>query len=71
MSNIVLKRLTPRHTRLSNFRYFDLLVHVFVVILLISNWVVNKLQRAPGVDVYDRGTSFNPFARNREQGAAV
>jgi uncharacterized PurR-regulated membrane protein YhhQ (DUF165 family) len=29
--------------------------------------VVNKLKRAEGVDVYDRGTDFNPFARNREQ----
>jgi uncharacterized integral membrane protein (TIGR00697 family) len=27
--------------------------------------VVNKLKRAEGVDVYDRDTNFNPFARNR------
>jgi uncharacterized PurR-regulated membrane protein YhhQ (DUF165 family) len=25
--------------------------------------VVNKLKRAEGVDVYDRDTNFNPFAR--------
>jgi uncharacterized integral membrane protein (TIGR00697 family) len=33
--------------------------------------VVNKLKRAEGVDVYDRGTDFNPFARNREQQTAA
>ena len=33
--------------------------------------IVNKLKRAEGVDVYDRDTNFNPFARNREQGARV
>jgi hypothetical protein len=27
---------------------------------------VNKLKRAEGVDVYDRNTNFNPFARSRE-----
>ena len=27
--------------------------------------VVNKLKRAEGVDVYDRDTNFNPFARQR------
>lgn len=26
--------------------------------------VVHKLKRAEGVDVYDRDTNFNPFARN-------
>jgi uncharacterized PurR-regulated membrane protein YhhQ (DUF165 family) len=25
--------------------------------------IVNKLKRAEGVDVYDRDTNFNPFAR--------
>jgi hypothetical protein len=28
---------------------------------------VNKLKRAEGVDVYDRDTDFNPFARNRDK----
>jgi uncharacterized integral membrane protein (TIGR00697 family) len=28
--------------------------------------VVNKLKRGEGIDVYDRNTNFNPFARNRE-----
>jgi queuosine precursor transporter len=27
--------------------------------------IVNKLKRAEGIDVYDRGTNFNPFARGR------
>lgn len=29
-------------------------------------WVVNTLKRAEGIDVFDRGTDFNPFARSRE-----
>lgn len=29
----------------------------------ITYLVVNRLKRAEGVDVYDRGTDFNPFAR--------
>src|SRR5437016_11325658 len=33
--------------------------------------IVNKLKRAEGVDVYDRDTNFNPFARNREQRGRV
>src|SRR3979411_274769 len=32
----------------------------------ITYWIVNRLKRAEGVDVYDRDTNFNPFARNRE-----
>ncbi len=32
----------------------------------ITYWVVNTLKRAEGIDVYDRDTDFNPFARNRE-----
>jgi hypothetical protein len=37
MADTVIRRLTARDTRLSSFRFYDLLVHVFVVILLISN----------------------------------
>jgi uncharacterized integral membrane protein (TIGR00697 family) len=37
------KALTARDARLSSFRYYDLLVHVFVVILLISNLVGQKI----------------------------
>jgi hypothetical protein len=68
MPTVIIRRLTARDTRLSSFRYYDLLVHIFVVILLISltYLIVNKLKRAEGIDVYDRGTNFNPFARSRE-----
>src|SRR5439155_6591158 len=37
------RRLTARVTRLSTFRYYDLLVHIFIVILLISNLVGQKI----------------------------
>src|ERR1700726_2061578 len=37
-----------------------------VVATPITYWIVNKLKRAEGLDVYDRGTDFNPFARSRE-----
>ncbi len=37
-----------------------------VVATPITYWIVNKLKRAEGIDVYDRGTDFNPFARSRE-----
>ncbi len=33
----------------------------------VTYWVVNNLKRAEGIDVFDRGTNFNPFARSREQ----
>jgi uncharacterized integral membrane protein (TIGR00697 family) len=29
--------------------------------------IVNKLKRVEGIDLYDRNTNFNPFARMREQ----
>jgi hypothetical protein len=34
-----------------------------VVATPITYWIVNNLKRAEGIDVYDRGTNFNPFAR--------
>jgi uncharacterized integral membrane protein (TIGR00697 family) len=39
----MIRRLTARDARLSSFRYYDLLVHVFVVVLLISNLVGQKI----------------------------
>jgi len=42
MPTAIIRRLTARDTRLSSFRYYDLLVHIFVVILLISNLVGQK-----------------------------
>ena len=39
----MIRRLTARDARLSSFRFYDLLVHIFVVILLISNLVGQKM----------------------------
>src|SRR5437763_17129039 len=47
MATTMIRRLTPRDARLSNFRFYDLLVHVFVVILLISNLVGQKICAIP------------------------
>src|SRR5262247_4880013 len=43
MPNILIRKLTARHTSLQNFRYCDILVHSFVVVLLISNLVGSKI----------------------------
>src|ERR1700731_1542701 len=47
MASSVIKRLTARDARLSSFRLYDLLVHIFVVILLISNLVGQKICLIP------------------------
>ena len=47
MAGKIIRRLTARDARLSSFRYYDLLVHVFVVILLISNLVGQKICAIP------------------------
>src|ERR1700686_1607258 len=52
MSNIILKRLTARDARLSSFRLYDLLVHIFVVILLISNLVGQKICVIPFIHFF-------------------
>src|SRR5436853_7236854 len=43
MSQAFLQRLTHKHQSLRHFRYYDLLVHIFVVVLLISNLVGPKI----------------------------
>jgi uncharacterized integral membrane protein (TIGR00697 family) len=43
MPNILIRKLTARHTSLQNFRYYDLLVHIFVVVLLVSDLVAQKI----------------------------
>ncbi|MCU1284327.1 MAG: hypothetical protein JWO13_677 [Acidobacteriales bacterium] len=43
MPNVLVQRLTTKHHSLANFRYYDILVHIFVVILLISNLVAPKI----------------------------
>jgi uncharacterized integral membrane protein (TIGR00697 family) len=46
----VIQRLTARNARLSSFRFYDLLVHIFVVVLLISNLVGQKICAIPLFD---------------------
>jgi len=48
----MIRRLTARDTRLSNFRFYDLLVHIFVVILLISNLVGQKICVIPFIHFF-------------------
>src|SRR6266404_2261715 len=43
MPNTLVQRITTKHHSLRNFRYYDILVHIFVVILLISNLVAPKI----------------------------
>lgn len=43
MTSSLVSRLTTKHHSLRDFRYFDICVHVFVVILLISNLVAAKI----------------------------
>ena len=43
----MIKRLTARDARLSGFRFYDLFVHAFVVVLLISNLVGQKICEIP------------------------
>ena len=43
MSRAFFQRLSHKHPSLRNFRYYDILVHIFVVVLLISNLVGSKI----------------------------
>lgn len=43
MSRLTVKRLTARDSRLANFHYYEILVNIFVVVLLISNLVGSKI----------------------------
>jgi uncharacterized integral membrane protein (TIGR00697 family) len=43
MSHILIRKLTAKHTSLQNFRFYDILVHIFVVVLLISDLVAQKI----------------------------
>ena len=40
---MLINKIAARHHSLRNFRYYDLLVHIFVVVLLISNLVAPKI----------------------------
>src|SRR6202043_4170146 len=48
----MIKKLIARDTRLSSFRFYDLLVHIFVVILLISNLVGQKICIIPFIHFF-------------------
>ena len=48
----MIRRLTSRDARLTSFRYYDLLVHIFVVILLISNLVGQKICVIPFIHIF-------------------
>src|ERR1700694_1906356 len=48
----MIRRLIARDTRLSGFRFYDLLVHIFVVILLISNLVGQKICVIPFIHIF-------------------
>lgn len=43
MRTSLFEKLTHKHQSLHNFRYYDILVHIFVVLLLISNLVAPKI----------------------------
>jgi len=43
MSQAFFQRLSHKHPSLRNFRHYDILVHIFVVVLLISNLVGSKI----------------------------
>src|SRR5579864_1453899 len=43
MSTTLFQRLSHKHPSLRNFRHYDILVHIFVVVLLISNLVGQKI----------------------------
>src|SRR5579864_7697815 len=43
MSTTLFQRLSHKHPSLRNFRHYDILVHIFVVVLLISNLVGSKI----------------------------
>jgi uncharacterized integral membrane protein (TIGR00697 family) len=47
MADTMIRKLTARDARLSSFRFYDLLVHIFVVVLLISNLVGQKICEIP------------------------
>lgn len=59
MSAEVIRRSTARNTRLSTCRYYDLLVQVFVVILVISNLVGQKICAIPLFHFHGRAIAAN------------
>jgi uncharacterized integral membrane protein (TIGR00697 family) len=54
----MIRKLTARDQRLANFRYYDLLVNVFVVTLLVSNLVGSKISIIGPFHVFGQEFSF-------------
>jgi queuosine precursor transporter len=54
----MIRKLTARDQRLANYRYYDLLVHMFVVTLLVSNLVAAKISMIGPFQVFGQEFSF-------------
>ena len=59
MASETIRKLTARDARLSGFRFYDLLVHIFVVVLLISNLVGQKICAIPLFDFHGHPITAN------------
>ena len=59
MRSSLIHRLTGKDTRLSGFRHFELLVNVFVVVLLISNLVAQKIVPIGPFHFFGRELTFH------------
>src|SRR5438105_13897563 len=42
-----------------------------VLATLLTYWIVNRLKRSEGVDVYDAGTNFSPFAKEQQSASSA
>ena len=59
MPSTLIQKLTGKDTRLSGFRHFELLVNVFVVVLLISNLVAQKIVPIGPFHLFGREFTFH------------
>ncbi|MFL6299108.1 MAG: queuosine precursor transporter [Terriglobales bacterium] len=59
MPSNLIHKLTGKDTRLSGFRHFELLVNVFVVVLLISNLVAQKIVPIGPFHLFGREFTFH------------
>jgi len=59
MPSTFIQKLTGKDTRLSGFRHFELLVNVFVVVLLISNLVAQKIVPIGPFHLFGREFTFH------------
>lgn len=59
MPSTFVHKLTGKDTRLSGFRHFELLVNVFVVVLLISNLVAQKIVPIGPFHLFGRDFTFH------------